>query len=219
MRTICKPGKPSGESPAAIICAVSSSKHSRWRRKTSVTSAAMGLSRNTGSEGKPAAPLQRPRWKISSWARSMAKVGITTLPPAATVLRITLPTAIRRRRSSVVAVAVGRFHDDVVGLGEDARVAEDGLVPLADVAGEDQPPRAAVGPQVDLDHRRAEDVAGVVEDGRHAVLHLDRIVVRHASKSGSVRSTSLSVYSGLTGCCPSRPSLRCRFCLKAASSA
>ena len=44
----------------------------------------------------------------------------------------------------VVAVAVGRFHHDVVGLGEDGRVADDRLVPLADVAGEDEPPRLAV---------------------------------------------------------------------------
>ena len=41
----------SSDSPAATISSASASKHSRWRRKTSVTSAAIGLSRNTGTSG------------------------------------------------------------------------------------------------------------------------------------------------------------------------
>ena len=43
-------------------------------------------------------------------------------------------------RVLVVPVAVGRFHDDVIGLLEERRVADDGPVPLADVAGEDDRP-------------------------------------------------------------------------------
>ena len=43
-------------------------------------------------------------------------------------------------RVVVVPVAVGRLHDDVIGPRKDRRVPDEGLVPLADVAGKDDGP-------------------------------------------------------------------------------
>ena len=93
----------------------------------------------------------------------------------------------------VIAVAVGRFHHDVIGLGEDRRVADDRPVPLAQVAGENDSPRLAVIAHAQFDHRRAENVAGVVEHGVDVVVDPHRPIVGHASNSGSVRSTSRMV--------------------------
>ena len=110
----------------------------------------------------------------------MAKMGMISLPPAATVsddhfLQLRLDRAV----VLVVAVAVGRLHHDVVGLGEDRRVADDRLVPLSQVAGEDDSPRLAVVAHPQLDHRRAEDMAGVVEDGLDVIVDPHGLVVRH----------------------------------------
>ena len=58
---VFSPGKPSSESPASRRRFICGSKHSRWRRKTSVTSAAMGLSRKTGMLGIRLARCNRPR--------------------------------------------------------------------------------------------------------------------------------------------------------------
>ena len=78
----------------------------------------------------------------------------------------------------VLAVAVGRLHHHVVSLGEDRGISQDRLVPLAHVAGKDQPPRLAVAPRAEFDHRRAQDMAGVVKHGRHPA-HVHRLSVRH----------------------------------------
>ena len=51
----------------------------------------------------------------------------------------------------MVAVAVGRLHDDVVGLGEDGRVADDRPVPLSQVAGKDDSSRPSVVGHLQLD--------------------------------------------------------------------
>ena len=93
----------------------------------------------------------------------------------------------------VVAVAVGRFHHDVIGLGEDGRVADDRPVPLAQVAGEDDPPRLAVVGHPQLDHRRAQDMAGIVKDGLHVIVDLDGPIVGHGFQQRHVRSTSRMV--------------------------
>ena len=79
----------------------------------------------------------------------------------------------------VVAVAVGRFHDEEIGLREIGGRADQGLVALADVAAEQQPPLAAGVGGLQLDHRRAEDVAGVVKRGPQAVVDPLRTVVGH----------------------------------------
>ena len=54
-----KAWEASGGSPEEIISHVWSSKHSRWRRNTSVTSIAMGLSRKTGTSGIRSARTSR----------------------------------------------------------------------------------------------------------------------------------------------------------------
>ncbi|MHC4142179.1 MAG: hypothetical protein ACYSUF_09995, partial [Planctomycetota bacterium] len=65
-------------------------------------------------------------------------------------------------RGLMVAVTVGRLHNDVIRFGEDRRVMGQGPGPRADVAGEDDPAAPAGLADHDLDHRRAEDVTGVV---------------------------------------------------------
>ena len=70
----------------------------------------------------------------------------------------------------VEAVAVGGFDENVIGLLDEGRVVEDGHVPAADVAGEEQGAFFAVVVDVELDHGRAEDVAGVVINGIDAVV-------------------------------------------------
>ncbi len=72
----------------------------------------------------------------------------------------------------VLAVAVRRLHDDVVGGIDGGGVLDERLVGLAEVAGEDQLDRLAVfvGHE-QLDDRRAEDVAGVVEARCHPGAH------------------------------------------------
>ena len=51
VRTVERPGKLNTGSPASTCRIVAGSKQSRWRRKTSVTSAAIGLSKKTGTLG------------------------------------------------------------------------------------------------------------------------------------------------------------------------
>ena len=62
----------------------------------------------------------------------------------------------------VIAVAVGRFHDDVISPVEERGIADEGLVPLADVAREDDAGALAVLGDVHFDDGGAEDVACVV---------------------------------------------------------
>ncbi len=64
----------------------------------------------------------------------------------------------------MLPVAVGRLHDDHVGRGQRRRVAQDGGVRPAEVAGEDDRPLGPVRlADPELDDRRAEDVTRVVE--------------------------------------------------------
>ena len=51
LRTTLSAGNLNSDRPAASISSASASKQSRWSRKTSFTSAAIGLSRNTGISG------------------------------------------------------------------------------------------------------------------------------------------------------------------------
>ena len=65
----------------------------------------------------------------------------------------------------VNSVAVGGFHDQVVGAGDDRRLFDDRLLRATDVAAEDQPSRLffwIVGVQVDFDTCGAEHMPGGV---------------------------------------------------------
>ena len=67
-------------------------------------------------------------------------------------------------RIGVLAVAIGRLHDDHVRRGQRCRVPEDRRVRPAEVAGEhDRQLRPALVADSELDDRRAEDVTRVVE--------------------------------------------------------
>ena len=81
----------------------------------------------------------------------------------------------------VGAAAVGRLDQDIVGLREDGRVAQDRGGRAAQVAGEDEGPgrRAALCLDAQLHDRGAEDVAGVVEDGGDARRDVDGSLVIH----------------------------------------
>jgi hypothetical protein len=80
----------------------------------------------------------------------------------------------------VVAIAVRRLHDDVVRLREDRRIMGQGPRPGANVAGEDDPAAATRLADRDLDHRRTQDVAGVVVPDLHALVQVDGLLVGDA---------------------------------------
>ena len=73
----------------------------------------------------------------------------------------------------VVAVAVGRLHHDVVGLFEKLRVADNGLVDIADIAGEDDRLVHAVFFQLQRDGRGTEQMARVGEHRAHTLAEVD----------------------------------------------
>ena len=73
----------------------------------------------------------------------------------------------------VVAVAVGRLHHDVVGLFEKLRVADNGLVDVADIAGEDDRLVHAVFFQLKRDGRGTEQMARVGEHRAHTLAEVD----------------------------------------------
>ena len=73
----------------------------------------------------------------------------------------------------VVAVAVGGLHDNVVRPGDGAGVPDDGLVHVADIAGEDQPLGDAALGGVHQDGGAAEKMPGVDE------LHGDALAEGH----------------------------------------
>ncbi len=125
---------------------VASSKHSRWWAKIAVASTAIGLSRKTGTWGIGAG-LHEPAEVVEEFLgpldgehgnHHVAAVGHRAADHVGQ-LRFGVFAA------DVIAVAVGRFHDDEVGLGKDGGVAEDRLVPLPEVAGKEEPPPRARG--------------------------------------------------------------------------
>ena len=73
----------------------------------------------------------------------------------------------------VVAVAVGRLHHDIVGLFEKLRVADDRLVDVADITGEDDRLVHAVFLQFERDGRRAEQMPRVGEHRAHTLAEVD----------------------------------------------
>ena len=73
----------------------------------------------------------------------------------------------------VVAVAVGRLHHDVVGLFEKLRVADNGLVDVADIAGKDDRLMHAVFFQLKRDGRGTEQMARVGEHRAHTLAEVD----------------------------------------------
>jgi hypothetical protein len=83
----------------------------------------------------------------------------------------------RLRQVLVVAIAVGRFDQQHVGILDRGRVRHHGHSGLAQVAGKDDLP----SPSEQLDDRRAEDVAGVAEAEaqRRMRPHLRIVVRRH----------------------------------------
>ena len=74
----------------------------------------------------------------------------------------------------VVAVAVGGLHQHIIGAVEELGVADDGLIHIADIAGEHHGPRLAALAARQLDAGGAQQMPGVDELRRHVVgdLHL-----------------------------------------------
>lgn len=70
----------------------------------------------------------------------------------------------------MVAVAIGRFEKDVVGLRKEGRIADDRLAVLPQVPGEEEPALDAVFRTDDFRDRRAEDMPGVVEADRDTIV-------------------------------------------------
>ena len=135
---------------------------------------------------------------MTSWVRPMAKAGISSTPLVAGDLVDGGRQLVDRRLvRPVLAVAVRRLDDHVVGVGERGRVAEDRRVVAAEVAREDDRLRRAAIGHAQLDDRRAEDVARVVEDGGDVVGDGDLGAVVAADRTSAIAwSTSWSAYSG-----------------------
>ena len=74
----------------------------------------------------------------------------------------------------MLTAAVGRFHEHVIGVRQDGRVAHDGRTLTADVTGEDDRPL----PGTDLDDRGAEDVSRIMHAPGHAVRDRELVTVR-----------------------------------------
>ena len=79
----------------------------------------------------------------------------------------------------MVPVAVGALHDDVIGPVDQAGVPDDGLVVVADVAGEDDLFLHAVLFQPHLHAGRAEQVACVHKANFYALAQLNDLAVLH----------------------------------------
>ena len=94
----------------------------------------------------------------------MAKLGMTTLPPARTAaFRMSRNSLSMVSSGSWSAVAVGGFHEHPVGLVAGRGIVEERLVPPADVAREED--RARLGPasHADADRGGPEDVTRLEE--------------------------------------------------------
>ncbi len=77
----------------------------------------------------------------------------------------------------MVAVAVGGLHHHIVRLLQKLRVADDGLVDVADIAGENERLVHAALVKLERDARAAEQMPRVGEHRRHALAQLDRLTV------------------------------------------
>ena len=77
----------------------------------------------------------------------------------------------------MVPVAIGGLHDDIVGLPQIGGVPDDGLVHVAQVAGEDQLFGHAVFGAPQLDLRRAQQVARVVKAHPDPFAQVDHLSV------------------------------------------
>ena len=84
----------------------------------------------------------------------------------------------------VIAVAVGRFDHQPIGLGELVRAADERLARHAQVAAEDQTPRNVVLLNEQFDHRRAEDMTRLVKHGRDVFAQPHGLVVRDRFQQG-----------------------------------
>lgn len=77
----------------------------------------------------------------------------------------------------VVAVAVGGLHHHIVRLLQKLRVADDGLVDIADVTGEDDRLMNAALRELQRDGGRAEQMPRIGKDCAHALAQLDALTV------------------------------------------
>ena len=116
-------------------------------------------------------------WTIS-WVRPTAKRGDHDAPAAGRRLahdgRQPLP---RQVDGLVDLAAVGALRDQPVDGRQRGRVAQDGPAGVAEVAGKAQAPTAG---QVERHRGRAQDVARVAVDYRHAAGHRERAVIGDA---------------------------------------
>ena len=77
----------------------------------------------------------------------------------------------------VVAAAVSTLHDHIVGVAEKLRIADNGLIHIADVAGKYDGAGLAVFRQLQTDAGAAQQVTGVDKRRLHAVAQRDLLPV------------------------------------------
>ena len=98
------------------------------------------------------------------------------------------------RAGAVEPVAVGGFHHNVICVGEVGRVLDEGLVLVADIAGEDELGGGAVLGDPDLDAGRAEQMANVHKLDLQARCQLGLFPVLHPAEQPDGR---LGVLNGV----------------------
>ena len=77
----------------------------------------------------------------------------------------------------MVAVAVGALHHHIVRPAEELGIPDDGLIHIADIAGEHDVPLLAALGQLHQDGGAAQQVARVDEGGLHALAHVHGLVI------------------------------------------
>ena len=156
---------------------------------------AIGESRYSGSSGILPASSSRSSSQTTSWVRPIANDGTSRTPSASGDEADGLgEDADRLVLRLVLAAAVRRLDEDVVGVGHDRRVAQDRRAGPAEVAGEDDAAlrrrrRGPVDPEPD--DRRAEDVAGV--DERRVDAGRDLELLRRSRCRGTTPSAARGV--------------------------
>ena len=77
----------------------------------------------------------------------------------------------------MVAVAVGALHHHIVRAAEELGIPDNGLIHIADIAGEHDVPLLAALGQLHEDGGAAQQVTRVDEGGLHALAHVHGLVI------------------------------------------
>jgi len=201
-RTSLRPGKRNGGSPSRNSWCVSSSRYSRWFRKTSDIHRHGAVEEH--HEIRDAVFSDQAAEMVHQFLRALdgkswddyVSSGLNS--PVYSVTQEVFHIA----GGPMVTVPISRFHHHVVRLPEDGRIMHERLVPLADIAREEELPAASVLAVFQLDHGRPQDVAGIVETGPHVPVQGDILSITDRLDEGKAL---LGILDGVEGHLGMRP--------------